>query len=67
MACNLGTSTLLRRGTCSQAVAIRRYQIESSYSVFSPKLSENERQERGILFASSHVLEIRKSSVTTEF
>lgn len=34
MACNLGTFTVLRTGTSSQTVAIGRFEIESSCSVF---------------------------------
>lgn len=34
MACNLGTFTLLRTGTCSQTVAIGWFKMESSCSVF---------------------------------
>lgn len=34
MACNLGTFTLLRAGTCSQTVSIGRLEIEPSCSVF---------------------------------
>lgn len=63
MACNLGTFTLLRTGTCSQAVAIGRPEIESSWSVF--RLNYLKRRGRKKLqyiqlFVGNYVAEIEK-------
>lgn len=62
MACNLGTFTLQRTGTCSQAVAIGRFEIESSCSVFRAKLSvvQSRGRSRSVFFVGNYVLEIEK-------
>lgn len=51
MACNSGARARLRSGTCSQIVAVGRFQIESSCSVFSPNyLKRSGRKEEGAYF-----------------
>lgn len=66
MACNSGARALLRCGTRSQIVAVGRFQIESSCSVFRPKLSEEERLEEGrSLFSNNYELKIWRFGYST--
>lgn len=64
MACNLGTFTLLRTGTCFQTVAIGWFEIESSCSVFGLNYLKSRERQYCILsfffFFSNYVIEIKK-------
>lgn len=54
MACNLGTFTVRRTGTCSQTVAIGRFEIEPSCSVFPLNyLKSGGRKKLQSIFSSS--------------